>query len=124
MTDDGRNQRNASQPKTLAEMIFYRASTAEMRRGLEEYRIEFESLHGPTDLTKRYTSTWPAAQQDWLIEHDVKRYFDGLPPFGKAYLRGKMEIAAGKGNLDDMPDAMLRLFIQKQMILDHEQQRR
>lgn len=110
----------SDEPETLAEMLFYHSPNPATRRQLEQYRIDFEAVHGQTDLTKRYTSTWQVAQQNWLLQHDPKRYFDGLPPFAKAYLRGKMEIEARKGKLDDMPDSLLRLFIQKQMVLDHE----
>jgi hypothetical protein len=117
-------QQHFDQPETLAEMLFVYLADPMKRRELEEYRVEFEAVHGPTDLTKRYTSTWPQAQQDWLIKNDTKRYFDGLPPFAKAYLRGKMEIAALDGKLDDMPDNLLRLFIERQMTLDHESRRR
>jgi hypothetical protein len=108
-----------AQPETLAEMLFY-APDAAQRKQLEEYRIKYEATYGPTDLTKRYTSTWPTEQQDWLITHDSKAYFNGLPPFVKAYLKGKMQIAAGKGKLDDMPDHMLHLYCSGGMHLDCE----
>lgn len=104
---------------TIAEMLIY-LPDAEQRRQLEEYRVEFEAVHGRTDVTKRYTSTWPQALQDSLIKQDARRYFDGLPPFVKAYLRGKMDIAASKGKLDDMPEELLRLYASHGMILDHE----
>jgi hypothetical protein len=104
---------------TLAETLFYLSDPAK-RHELEEFRIEYESVHGQTDLTKRYTSIWPAAQQAWLMKHDLKRYFEGLPPFAKAYLKGKIQAAAQDGNLDDMPDGYLRIFISKQMRLDCE----
>jgi hypothetical protein len=106
-------------PQTLAEMLIYLPDAAK-RRELEKFRIDFEQTHGSTDLTKRYTSTWPEAQQNWLLKHDIKRWFDGLPPFVKAYLRGKMQLAARDGSLDDMPDNMLRLFVSGQMLLDDE----
>src|SRR6516162_8236641 len=98
------------EPTTLAELLLYRSPNPETRQRLEKFRIDFEAQRGPTDLTKRYTSTWPIAQQNWLIQHDAKRWFDGLPPFGKAYLRGVMEMEAREGKLDDMPDDLLRLY--------------
>jgi hypothetical protein len=106
-------------PETLAEMLFYLSDPAK-RKQLEEYRIEFEARFGPTDLTLRYTSTWPEEEQDWLIEHDTQRFFDGLPPFAKAFLKGKVEIALRKGNGDSMPDNFLRLYIAGGMKLDLE----
>jgi hypothetical protein len=94
--------RRADNPETLAETLFY-LSDPEKRRELEEFRIEYEAINGPTDLTRRYTSIWPEQQRAWLAKHDIKRYFDGLPPFARAYLRGKMHLAARDGNLDAMP---------------------
>src|SRR6516162_3873399 len=123
MADDAHIDNDGAEPETLAEILLYYSPNPETRRRLEKYRLDFEAVHGPTDLTKRSTSTWPKAQQRWLIQHDVKRYFDGLPPFGKAYLREKMEVAARDGSLDDMPDVFLRLFTKKKMILDHERRR-
>lgn len=110
---------HSESPETLAEVFFY-VSDPVKRREIEKYRIDFEAVHGPTDLTKRYTSMWPDAQRDWLVKHDIKRYFDGLPPFAKAYLKRKMQLVARDGRLDNMPDDMLRLFVSGQMRLDHE----
>ena len=117
MTEKPKNAN--AQPETLAEMLFYLSDPAK-RRELEEYRIEYEAVHGPTNLTKRYTSTWPREQQDWLITHDTKSYFDGLPPFAKAFLKGKMQAAAQEGDLDSMPANLLRLYCSHEMRLDCE----
>jgi hypothetical protein len=103
-------------PRTLAETICY-LPLPQLRAELEAYRVEYESRYGQTDLTRRYTSTWPPEQQEWLIRHDIKRYFDGLPPFAKAFFKGKMELASRAGNLDDMPDGLLRLYVTGNMIL-------
>jgi hypothetical protein len=100
---------DTGQPETLAEMLFF-LSDATKRHELEEFRKKYEAVNGPTDLTKRYTSTWPQAHQDWLVINDTKRWFDGLPPFVRAYLRGKMELVAHEGRLDDMPDELVRLY--------------
>jgi hypothetical protein len=110
-------------PETLSELLFSFSSPA-ARKQLEEYRIAFEAIYGPTDLTRRYTCTWPRWQQEWLMEHDHKSWFDGLPPFLKAYLRGKMDLAAEEGKLDDMPDNYIKLYVSKQMTLDHEKRSR
>lgn len=119
MPGNGLDPQRANAPQTLAEMVFPLSSPAK-RREAESFRIKFEAAYGPTDLTKRYTSMWPPAEQEWLIKNETKRYFDGLPPFAKAYLRGKMEMAARDGSLDDMPDSLLRLYILGEMRLDHE----
>jgi hypothetical protein len=114
---------SAREPETLTELLF-RMPTRALRKQLEEYRVKYEEIHGPTDLTKRYTSTWPIEQQAWLVQNDLKRYFDGLPSFAKAYLKGKMHMAARDGSLDDMPDNYLRLFVAGQMRLDTESPQR
>jgi hypothetical protein len=124
MANQLKTQLDTDPPATLAEKIFYYSANPKIRRLLEHFRINFEALHGPTDLTKRYTSTWPRADQNWLINHDAMLWFDGLPPFGKAYVRRIMEIEAGTGKLDDMPDGLIQLFIRGEMKLDHEHRSR
>lgn len=104
-------------------MLFHLSDPAR-RRELEEFRIKFESVHGATDLTKRYTSTWPEEQQDWLVENHPKQWFDGLPEFAKAYLRQKIQWAAQDGRLDDMPDEFIQLYVNRQMRLGHESRER
>lgn len=112
-------RKRIAQPRTLAEMLLYLPDPAR-RVELEKYRIEYEALFGETDLTKRYTLTWPEEQQDWLMKHDMKRYFDGLPPFAKAFFKAKMETAARNGCLDDKPDEFIELYVARQMKLDHD----
>lgn len=110
---------NSSGPKTLAEMLFPLGSEEENRE-LEAFRVEYEKEFGETDLTKHYTSMWPSKHQDWLIDNDTKRYFDGLPPFAKAYIKDKLDYAAQTGMLDNAPDCYLSLYAKGLMKLDHE----
>lgn len=117
--ENGGDVQRTDLPETLAEALFPISDPAK-RGELEDYRLRFEAVHGPTDLTRYYTSMWPRDRQNWLMDYDAKRWFDGLPLFAKAYLRGKMEMAAQEGNLDDMPDRFLRLYVTKQMNLDYE----
>jgi hypothetical protein len=105
--------------RTLAEMLLYLPDPMK-RKEFDEYRVEYEAIYGETDLTKRYTCTWPMDQQEWLIKNDMKRYFDGLPPFVKAYFKGKMQMAARDGRLDDKSDEMIKLFLSGQMKLDQD----
>jgi hypothetical protein len=96
--------------RTLANLLSP-LSTAEGRGELEEFRIAYEARFGETDLTRRWTSTWPPEDQAWLLEHHPKRYWDGLPPFVKAYAKEKMAAARRAGKLDDMPPNLLRLYL-------------
>jgi hypothetical protein len=117
--DEECNSQRSARPETLAETLFYIADPAR-RKELEEFRIKYEAAYGPTDLTRRYTSTWPKPDQDWLLTHEPKRWFDGLPGFVKAFVRGKMQLAAGDGRLDDMPDSFVRLYVSRELKLDGE----
>jgi hypothetical protein len=75
--------------KTLAE-LFCRFPDPRARGELEEFRIKFEAEFGETDMTKNYTTTLWKADQEWLIEHHPKRYWDGVPPFVQEFLRTKV----------------------------------
>jgi hypothetical protein len=92
--------------------------TPRLRHELEIFRIKYESKFGHTDLTKRYTSTWPTDQQDWLLEHHPERFWDGLPPFVQAFLKEQMHAAHRNGKLDDMPGDFLQLYLQGKMSID------
>jgi hypothetical protein len=104
--------------------MLFPLSDSELHRELEQYRIKYEAEHGETDLTRRYTSTWPAEQQAWLLRHEPRRYFEGLPPFAKACLKAKMSAAARRGMLDDMPDSYVELFVRGEMRLDKASRKR
>ncbi len=73
------------------------------RQDLEVFRVHFESEHGATDLTKRYTSTWPTSVQQWMYEQQPQRWYDGLPPFVKVFLKDKVVhlVQEGKTQLTD-----------------------
>jgi hypothetical protein len=104
--------------KALAEM-FFRLSDPCARRELEEFRIKFESEFGETDITKHYTSFLPKEDQNWLMQHHPKRYWDGLPPFVQAFLRNRMVAAQRIGKLDDTPDEPLRLYLSGGMTVNY-----
>jgi len=71
----------------------------DQRQQLEEFRVHYEMTHGPVDVTKRYTSTWPTPLQQWLFEHQPQQWFDGLPPFVQAFLKTKISELVGAGQL-------------------------
>lgn len=100
--------------ETLADFLFP-LFKPHLRAELEAYRVEWERLHGPTDLTRYYTSMWPVEARSFLWKTDPKRYFDGLPPFAQDWLRDKMELAAADGSLDDVGDTCLRLYTRGHM---------
>jgi hypothetical protein len=99
----------AGPPETVAEIFFHLSDSAK-RQELQKFRIEYEALNGPTDLTRNYTSMWPQPQQGWPFANHTQLWFDGLPRFAQAYLRGKAELVARDGRLDDIPDTLLRLY--------------
>ena len=97
-----------SPPRTLTECLFLPIDDA---TELEKFRLRFEAEHGKTDLNKYYTSQWPTEQRDWLVKSDPEAYYEGLPPFVKAYLLAIAREAARDGRLDDQSDDLIRLYI-------------
>jgi len=95
----------------------------ELTKQLDEYRQAFEEKWGTVDLTRRYTSTLPLAEQKWLLENEPKRYWDGLPKFFQAFSRCRMEEAAKTGKLDDMPDGLLQIYLRGEMTIKGERGR-
>ena len=81
------------------------------RATVEEFRLAWERENGPVDLTRRYTSQLPPDEADWLIEHDPKRYFDGLPEFVKWYLRELFKANARNGSLDSITSPLMIVFV-------------
>lgn len=80
------------------------------RAPLERCRIEYEAAHGPTDPTQYYTSMRPLEEQCWLLENHPTLFWDGLPPFFRAYLERTFENRRNAGSLDDLPDLWLRAY--------------
>lgn len=84
-------------------------------RQLEKFRIEWERIHGPVDLTRRYVTAWPAEQQDALFAMDPKRWWDALPPVMQDFYFAKLKAAARDGALDSLPDAYVQLYMSGQL---------
>lgn len=99
---------------TLAELLF-RLSTPDLRNTLERFRVKYEASHGPTDLTRRYTSMWETKDQEFMLNNFPKEYFDGLPPFVKAFYREQLGQRAKEGRLDDAHPKFIELFVRGQM---------
>jgi hypothetical protein len=76
----------------LSDCLFW-LPTEEKREACELFRHQYESQHGPTDLSVRYTSTWPSDQQQWLFLHEPQRWLDGLPDYVKAFIKQEIEAA-------------------------------
>lgn len=106
MSDDHPTDQAAN--KTLAGLLMPQFSL-ESHQELEEFRIEYEAEHGPTDLTKVYTPQLPDEVREWLISNDPERYMDGMPPFGRAYLVMKFKSMVRTKTLDDLEPAIIRL---------------
>lgn len=99
---------------TVAETLFYLADPAK-RIELENFRVAYESHYGPTDLTRRYTSTWPKKDQEMLRKADIRLYFSGFPPFAKEFLVRALNSRLKTGKLDDTPDDILEFFLTGEM---------
>jgi hypothetical protein len=116
-TSRGKGGIRSAKALTLSDYLFY-VGVPQAQKDVEAFRIKYEATHGETDLSKMYTSMWPECDQEWLLKHHPKRFFDGLPPFAKAWLYEKMLEAGQEGRLDDMPNEFVKLFLSRQMHLD------
>ena len=106
-------------PTSISNCLFH-TDDEETQAELEEFRISYERRHGQTDLTRRYTSTWPENERLWLAKMHPAEYFNGLPPFVKAFLKQKMENSLQQGTGDNLPNSMIKLYMSGKMELDHE----
>ena len=102
------------QTMTIAQCL-YHIRDPRVRAELEAFRVAYETTHGPTDLTLRYTSLWPKAQQVWLFNNHPELYYKGLPAFAQAWLAQQMRDLAANGELDDAKKPLLKLFIDGKM---------
>lgn len=106
-------------PGSISDCLFY-VDDVDTQEELEKYRKIYETAYGTTDLTKRYTSVWPDEQQEWLADNDPRAYFDGLPPFVKAFLKKEIKDSIGVGEGDLLPGFLVKLYMSGNMVLDHE----
>lgn len=94
--------------RSIADMLLP-LSSEQQQADLELFRVRYEREHGPTDLTRRYTSTWPTALQQSLFAHEPQAWFDGLPPFAKAFLVEQVRSHVDQGLLQPTDMNNIRL---------------
>lgn len=97
--------------RSITDILFWSGIRSVQDR-LEKYRVEFELEHGPTDLTKHYTSMMSAESEEWLLRNDPKRWYDGLPTFVQSYLSRHVFRVAARGELDMLNDPLIKLYIE------------
>lgn len=100
--------------KYLSDLVFCPRNPAK-RKALDEYRAKYEAEHGPTDLTRRYTTMWPDIEQNWLMKHYPDRYIEGLPPFAHSFMMKTLESSAKEGRLEEWPEKFVAYYIRKRM---------
>lgn len=103
-------ERASGEVRTISDLLFP-VSDPELREQIETYRVGWEKAFGKTDVRLRYTSQLPAEERELLKQQDPQRYFDGLPPFMKDFIRGKMDNAKKNQHLDYMPTLYLQLYL-------------
>lgn len=100
-----------TRPKTVSISMFLAPHVgADLLPDLEAARLTWERIHGPTDITKYYTSRWPLEAQRQLYDLDFHAYFYGRPPYFQDMIRQRMKSAATRGSIDNMPDEYIRLY--------------
>jgi len=105
--------------QTIADLVFP-VKDPVARQAIESYRVSWESLRGQeTDMDRNYTSLWPEKKRVSLMEMDLKKYFDGLPPFARDWMRDTFQNAARDGALDDAADpSWIELYVSGGMNAD------
>lgn len=98
--------------RTFTDIVFHSENRSLIDK-LESHRIEFEKIHGPTDLTKHYTSMLPDEAEEWLLQNDPHRWYDGLPPFVQSYIDLHMRRMAGGGQLDAMSNSLIKIYFSR-----------
>lgn len=97
--------------RTLTDLIVS-MPTDELQTEVDAFRASWEAQHGHrVDLTRRYTCQLPKAERDWLFQEHPDRYVEGLPPFFRDFLDHKLQQFAKRGQLDEAPEAYMKLFI-------------
>jgi hypothetical protein len=96
-------------PVTIAALLVP-DTDVRLTAALDRHRIAYEESHGPTDLTRYYTSRWPRAEREKMMRLDFKKYFDGLPEFFQDFLSMLMQRKARDGALDDMHEKLIQLY--------------
>jgi len=102
-------------PTLASTRRLYALDDPQLLEELHEYRIEYELLHGPTDTNCIYSSTLPRREQELLIKNEPRKYFEGLPPFVKAFQREYCCIDLMKGRGDLIPPGLLEIYVEERM---------
>ncbi len=101
MTADRTRHPDAKRFETITELLCY-LPTPDQRAELDQFRIKFETEHGPTDLTKNYTTRWPQDQQRWLLAHSAETreaWLRGAPDFVREYFKQVVNAALDRGEI-------------------------
>lgn len=80
-------------------------------RVLEEYRLAWEAMYGPTDLTKHYVTMWPADAQRAMLRHSPETYFQSMPPYCQDFVHNKLKTACSEGWLDVFEPEWIQLYV-------------
>jgi hypothetical protein len=90
----------------------FKVPDAKLQRRIHEFRLEFELLNGPTDVTQPFVSTQSPLIQDKRYREDPAKFVASLPPFVISFLETECRSAVAEGRLDDFPDRIVALFVQ------------
>lgn len=116
MVESKFSARSRCAPRSIVDLVM-KVTNADLHRELTEFYQTYSKEHGEVNLLLRYTSTLTEEEQNWLLEHDSKAYFEGLPEFAQAFIIAKMNAAKRSGRLDDTPGEYLHLFLRGQLNL-------
>lgn len=95
----------------LSTKALFPTNNPDLLQRIDEFRREYELLHGPTPTNIRYTTQMRWDDQLTMYVSDPSRYFAGMPPFVIAYYEDIVRDHANSGSLDDVPDRFLEVYM-------------
>lgn len=91
-------------------LYFWPDAPPDRVQDIEEFRAEYELLHGPTDRSRRYITQTPLPERNAFYARDPLGYFQRCPAFLQAYLLHRMRLAASEGRLDNFSDSLIAFY--------------
>jgi len=103
---------NSQDKKSVIPTVFFLnlASNPQLMNEVDQFRHEFELLHGCTNPHRRYSTQLPTAQQQAM---SVEKYHANMPPFARAFFEQRWKELGKAGRLDDVDDQIIEMLARR-----------
>lgn len=89
---------------------FVKADSITALRTLTSYRLAYEAEHGSTP-DRVYVTQLSRSLQEAIYKESANFFFRNLPPFAQKFFAERCRQHARLGNLDDMGNPFVELFV-------------